>query len=36
MWLLTADNNTDHAWAVRALNAKLHALGAWLADTAAR
>ena len=33
IWLLTADANTDHAWAARALNAKLHALGAWLADT---
>src|SRR5262245_62240407 len=33
IWLLTADSSTDHAWAVRALNAKLHALGAWLADT---
>jgi gamma-glutamylputrescine oxidase len=32
VWLLTADNSSDHAWAVRALNAKLHALGAHLAD----
>jgi len=32
VWLLTADTSSDHAWAVRALNAKLHALGAHLAD----
>jgi glycine/D-amino acid oxidase-like deaminating enzyme len=32
VWLLTADTSADHAWAVRALNGKLHALGAWLAD----
>jgi glycine/D-amino acid oxidase-like deaminating enzyme len=32
VWLLTADNSSDHAWAVRVLNAKLHALGAHLAD----
>src|SRR5262245_53071904 len=32
VWLLTADKSSDHAWAVRALNAKLHALGAHLAD----
>ena len=32
VWLLTADKRTDHAWAVRALNAKLHALGAHLAE----
>src|SRR5262245_34493422 len=32
IWLLTAGSSTDHAWAVRALNGKLHALGAWLAD----
>ncbi len=32
VWLLTADGSSDHAWAVHALNGKLHALGAWLAD----
>jgi gamma-glutamylputrescine oxidase len=32
VWLLTADKSSDHAWAVRALNTRLHALGAWLAD----
>ena len=32
VWLLTADANADDAWAVHALNGKLHALGAWLAD----
>ena len=32
VWLLTADKNSDHAWAVRALNGKLHALGAHLAN----
>jgi gamma-glutamylputrescine oxidase len=32
VWLLTADANADDAWAVHALNGKLHALGARLAD----
>jgi glycine/D-amino acid oxidase-like deaminating enzyme len=33
VWLLTADKNEDHAWALRTLNRKLHRLGAWLAET---
>jgi glycine/D-amino acid oxidase-like deaminating enzyme len=33
VWLLTADTNADHAWALHALNRKLHRLGAWLAET---
>lgn len=33
VWLLTAKTNADHAWALRALNAKVHALGAWLGKT---
>ena len=33
VWLLSADKSSDHAWAVRALNGRLHALGAWLHDT---
>lgn len=33
VWLLTADTNADHAWALQALNRKLHQLGAWLAET---
>lgn len=32
VWLLTADSNADHAWALRALNDKLHATAAWLAE----
>jgi glycine/D-amino acid oxidase-like deaminating enzyme len=32
VWLLTADTSADHAWAVHALNGKLHTLGTWLAD----
>jgi glycine/D-amino acid oxidase-like deaminating enzyme len=31
VWLLTADRNPDHAWALRALNSKVLALGKWLA-----
>ncbi len=31
VWLLTADANADHAWALRTLNGRLHALGTWLA-----
>jgi gamma-glutamylputrescine oxidase len=31
VWLLTADDNADHAWALRILNSRLHALGAGLA-----
>jgi glycine/D-amino acid oxidase-like deaminating enzyme len=31
VWLLTADRNLDHAWALRALNSKVLALGKWLA-----
>jgi gamma-glutamylputrescine oxidase len=34
VWLLTADTNADHAWALHSLNRKLHRLGAWLAETA--
>jgi gamma-glutamylputrescine oxidase len=30
-WLLTAKANPDHAWALRALNGRVHALGEWLA-----
>ena len=33
VWLLAADRNEDHAWALRTLNRKLHRLGAWLAET---
>ena len=33
VWLLTADANADHAWALQTLNRKLHELGAWLAAT---
>ncbi len=33
VWLITADRHNEHAWAVRTLNRKLHALGAWLAAT---
>jgi glycine/D-amino acid oxidase-like deaminating enzyme len=33
VWLLTADTNAGHAWALQALNRKLHRLGAWLAET---
>jgi len=33
VWLLSAKANADHAWALRALNAKVHALGAWLGKT---
>lgn len=33
VWLLTADASADHAWALRALNAKVHALGRRLADS---
>lgn len=33
VWLLTADRNADHAWALHALNRKLHRLGGWLAET---
>ncbi len=33
VWLLTADKNEDHAWALRALVRKLHRLGAWLSET---
>lgn len=33
VWLLTADKNEDHVWALRTLNRKLHKLGAWLAET---
>lgn len=33
VWLLTADRNEDHAWALRTLNRKLHRLGSWLAET---
>lgn len=32
-WLLTAKSNPDHAWALRTLNGKVHALGEWLART---
>lgn len=32
-WLLTAESNSEHAWALRALNGKVHALGEWLAAT---
>jgi gamma-glutamylputrescine oxidase len=31
VWLLTADRNLDHAWALRTLNSKVHELGKWLA-----
>jgi len=33
VWLLTADRNLDHAWALRTLNSKVHELGKWLAAT---
>lgn len=33
VWLITADRQNDHAWAVQTLNRKLHELGAWLAAT---
>jgi gamma-glutamylputrescine oxidase len=33
VWLLTADANADHAWALQTVNRKLHELGAWLAAT---
>ena len=33
VWLLTAKSNAEHAWGLRALNAKVHALGAWLGQT---
>ena len=33
VWLLTTKTNADHAWATHALNAKVHALGAWLDKT---
>lgn len=33
VWLLTAAANPDHAWALRALNARVHALGAGLEAT---
>ena len=33
VWLITADRNSEHAWAVRTLNRKLHERGAWLAET---
>ncbi len=33
VWLLTADTNADHAWALQTVNRKLHELGAWLAAT---
>jgi len=33
IWLLTADRNLDHAWALRTLNSKVHELGKWLATT---
>jgi gamma-glutamylputrescine oxidase len=31
VWLLTADTDTNHAWALQALNRKLHDRAAWLA-----
>jgi gamma-glutamylputrescine oxidase len=33
IWLLTADRNLDHAWALRTLNHKVHELCKWLAAT---
>lgn len=32
VWLITAENNAEHAWALRALNARVHQLAAALAD----
>jgi glycine/D-amino acid oxidase-like deaminating enzyme len=33
IWLLTADRNLEHAWALRTLNTKVHGLGKWLSAT---